>query len=286
MSAPFAIVTDGTCTPPGIPLKDLGVGVAPLHVRIGGDAYRAGAGGDLSNERFYELLRDGAQVATTSQPSPGDWSTLFDEARARGQRDVLVVTIAASMSGTFASASLAARDSDLNVIVVDSLTNSGGQGLIVRALSRAREAGCSFDDAVALARRLAGRPVIFAYVDTLEFLQRSGRVPALAAVFGALLRIKPLVRIADGETKPVGRARTRAQALERVKGLARASVAPAGAAAVGVVHTDEPAIAAELAAWARAAFSCPDVFCEEAGPVLATHVGPGVVAIALLEEDS
>lgn len=283
---PFAIVTDGTCTSPGIPLKDLGVGVAPLHVRLGADAYTAGAGGDLSNERYYELLREGAQLPTTSQPSPGDWTTLFDAARARGQRDVLVVTIAGTMSGTFASAVLAARSSDLNVTVIDSRTNSGGQGLIVRALARAREAGCSFDDAVTLARRLAGRPVIFAYVDTLEFLRRSGRVPALAAVFGSLLRIKPLVRIADGETKPVGRARTRAQALERVKGLARASVAPASAASVGVVHTNAPAIAAELAGWARTAFSCPDVFCEEAGPVLATHVGPGVVAIALLKEDS
>ena len=286
MNAPFAIVTDGTCTPPGIALKDLGVGVAPLHVRFGADAYTAGAGGDLSNERYYELLRAGTEVPTTSQPSPGDWTALFDEARARGQRDVVVVTIAETMSGTFASAGLAARSSDLNVIVVDSRTNSGGQGLIVRALARAREAGHSFDEAVALARRLAGRPVIFAYVDTLEFLRRSGRVPALAAVFGSLLRIKPLVRIADGETKPVGRARTRAQALERVKGLARASVGPTGAATIGVVHTNAPAIAAELASWARSAFSCPDVFCEEAGPVLATHVGPGVVAIALLKEDS
>lgn len=286
MSVPFAIVTDGTCTPPGISLKDLDVGVAPLHVRIGADTYTAGAGGDLSNERYYELLKDGARPPTTSQPSPGDWTTLFDEARARGQRDVLVVTIAGTMSGTFASASLAARNSDLNVTVIDSRTNSGGQGLIVRALARARQDGSPFDEAAALARRLAGRPEIFAYVDTLEFLRRSGRVPALAAVFGSLLSIKPIVRIADGETRLVGRARTRAQALDRVKGLARASVGPTGAATVGIVHTDAPAIAAELAGWARAAFSCPDVFCEEAGPVLATHVGPGVVAIALLEEDS
>lgn len=285
MSTAFGVLTDGTCTMPASALRALDVSVAPLHVQIGADWYTSGGDGDLSHARFYELVADGTQHPTTSQPSPGEWLALFDAARARGQRDLLVITIASTMSGTHASATVAAGMSDPQVVVIDSGTNSGGQGLIVSAVARARSAGCSFEDAVALARRLAGKPRIFAYVDTLEYLRRSGRVPALQAMFGMLLRIKPIVQIFEGRTEPIGRARTRERALARLKELATGVVSGGARARIAVVHTNEPAIAAELASWARGAFDCAELFCEEAGPVLAAHVGPGVVAIAVMTED-
>lgn len=286
MSAAFGLLTDGTCTLPSGAARALDVGVVPLHVRIGNDSYTSGGDGDLSHARFYELIADGAGDPSTSQPSPGEWVAHFDAARARGQQNLLVITIASEMSGTFASATAAARMTSPRVTVIDSRTNSGGQGLIVSALAQARQQGCSFDDAVALAQRLAGKPRIFAYVDTLEYLRRSGRVPAAQAMFGAMLRIKPIVRIVDGRTEPIGRARTRSRALARLKELSSEMVAGGERVGIGVVHTNAPDIAAELASWAGATFDCAELFCEEAGPVLAAHVGPGVVAIAIMKEDS
>lgn len=286
MSEAFGILTDGTCTMPAGALRALDIGVAPLHVRIGTDSYTSGGNGDLSHARFYELIADRAHHPSTSQPSPGEWLALFDAARARGQQDLIAITIASEMSGTHASATTAARMTGPRVVVVDSRTNSGGQGLIVNAVARARREGCSFDDAVALAQRLAGKPRIFAYVDTLEYLRRSGRVPAAPALFGTLLHIKPIVRIVDGRTEPIGRARTHARALARLKELATEMVNGGAGVKVAVVHTNAPQIAAELADWARGAFDCAELFCEEAGPVLAAHVGPGVVAIAIMKEDS
>ena len=286
MSAAFGILTDGTCTLPAAAFRALDVGVAPLHVRIGADWYTSGGDGDLSHTRFYELIADGDHHASTSQPSPGEWLALFDAARARGHQDLLAITIASEMSGTHASATTAAGMTGPRVVVVDSRTNSGGQALIVNAVARARQEGCSFDDAVALAQRLAGKPRIFAYVDTLEYLRRSGRVPAAQALFGALLHIKPIVRIADGRIEPVGRARTRPKALARLKELATEMVDGGAGVKVAVVHTNAPELAAQLADWARGAFDCAELFCEEAGPVLAAHVGPGVVAIAIMKEES
>lgn len=286
MTAAFGLLTDGTCTLPAGAFRSLEVGVAPLHVRIGADSYTSGGAGDLSHARYYELIADRAHHPSTSQPSPGEWLALFDAARARGQQDLLVITIASEMSGTHASATAAARMTGPRVVVVDSRTNSGGQGLIVNEVARARQQGSSFDDAVALARRLAGKPRIFAYVDTLEYLRRSGRVPAAQAIFGSLLDIKPIVRISDGRTEPVGRARTRPRALARLKELATEMVDAGARAKVAVVHTNAPQIAGELAEWARGAFDCAELFCEDAGPVLAAHVGPGVVAIAIMKEES
>ncbi|HEY6204028.1 MAG TPA: DegV family protein [Candidatus Limnocylindria bacterium] len=286
MSEAFGVLTDGTCTLPSGAFRALEVGVVPLHVRIGADSYTSGGDGDLSHTRFYELIGDRAHHPSTSQPSPGEWLALFDAARARGQQDLLVITIASEMSGTHASAMAAARMTGPKVVVVDSRTNSGGQGLIVDAVARARQQGCSFDDAVALAQRLAGKPRIFAYVDTLEYLRRSGRVPAAQAIFGSLLHIKPIVRIVDGRTEPIGRVRTRPRALARLKELAAEMVDGRAGVKIAVVHTNAPQIAAELASWAQGAFECAELFCEEAGPVLAAHVGPGVVAIAIMKEDS
>lgn len=286
MSAAFGVLTDGTCTLPTEMFRTLDVGAVPLHVLIGGDSYTSGGEGDLSHARFYELIADREVHPSTSQPNPGEWVAFFDAARARGQQDLLVITIASEMSGTFASATAAARMTSPRVVVIDSRTNSGGHGLIVSAVARARQQGCSFDDAVALAQRLAGRPQIFAYLDTLEYLRRSGRVPALQAMFGSLLAIKPIVRIADGRTEPIGRVRTRRRALASLKELATEMVDGQAGVRVAVVHTNAPQIAAELASWARGAFDCAELFCEEAGPVLAAHVGPGVVAIAIMKEDA
>ncbi|MBM4434084.1 MAG: DegV family protein [Chloroflexi bacterium] len=283
MNAPFGILTDGTCTLPSGAALD--VDVVPLHVRFGTESYTSGGDGDLSHARFYELIADRRDRPTTSQPSPGEWVTRFDAARARGQRDLLVITIASEMSGTFASATVAARTTDLRVAVVDSRTNSGGQGLIVAAVARAREQGRTFDEVVALAQRLAGRPRIFAYVDTLEFLRRSGRVPAAQAIFGSLLAVKPIVRIADGRTEVIGRVRTRPRAVARLKELATEMVGSAKDVRIAVVHTNAPQIAADVAAWAGTALDHRELFSGEAGPVLAAHVGPGVVAIAIMKED-
>ena len=286
MSARFGILTDGTCTLPATAVRALDVRVAPLHVRIGDQSYTSGGDGDLSHTRYYELIASQGRYPTTSQPSPGEWLELFDAARTGGERDLLVITIASAMSGTYASATVAAGMTGPAVVVVDSRTNSGGQGLIVSAVARARQDGCSFEEAVALAQGLAGRPRIFAYVDTLEYLRRSGRVPAAQALFGTLLNVKPIVQIVDGRTEPIGRARSRSQALARLKDLAADHVGRGGRARIAVVHTNAPDSAAELARWAEGTFSCTELFCEEAGPVLAAHVGPGVVAIAALKEES
>lgn len=283
----FAIVTDGTCTLPAATVRELDIELVPLHVLFGADDYTLGASsGDLSHERFYEMLERRKEHPSTSAPSLGEVHEVFERILGTGVRDVLAITMDANRSVTHSVVSSAAQAMRANIVVVDSGSVSGGLGMLVSVSARARRAGRSFQDTVALAQRLAKKPVLLVYVDTLEFLRRSGRVPAVQALFGSLLQVKPLLRFAAGEVENVDRQRTRSRGLARLRELAVASLGEGSRARVCVLHTNASEDASRLAEWAQSTFHCVDFFVEEAGPVLATHVGPGVLAIGYLKEDA
>jgi DegV family protein with EDD domain len=278
----FAIVTDGTCTLPNSFYEENEVSVIPLHVIFGNDDYISGV--DLSHQRFYELLSTRKQHPTTSAPSLGECHEVFSRVLATGTRDVIAVTMDSSRSLTFSVVRNVAQSLNANISVIDSKSVSGGLGMVIAACVRARRDGRSFQDTVALAERLAGQPVLNVYVDTLEFLRRSGRVPTMRAFFGSLLQIRPILKFAGGDAEPVDRVRTRSRGIERVKELTLRELGAGARARVCVLHTKSPHDAQGLADWAQENFHCLDFFKEEAGPVLGAHVGPGVVAIGYLKE--
>lgn len=280
----FAIVTDGTCTLPAPFFAENEVQLLPMHVNFGADSYTSGV--DLTHEQFYGMLGTRKEHPTTSQPSLGECHETYERVLATGVKDVLAITVDAGRSGTYSVANSAAQTMQGNVVVVDSRTVSGGLGFIVAACVRARRDGRSFEETVALARRLAGKPQLLVYVDTLEFLRRSGRVPAVQALFGSLLHVKPILRFAAGQVEPVDKLRTRSKGIARVRDLALAEVGAGGRARMCVLHTKSPDDARALAEWVQSTFHCVEFFVEEAGPVLAAHVGPGIVAVGLLKEDA
>ena len=280
----FAIVTDGTCTLPSSYYADHDIGLVPLHVNFGLDSYRSGV--DLSHHQFYELLATRREHPTTSQPSLGEFRDAYERVLASGTREILVITIDAALSGTYSVARSAAQPVEGEIAVVDSRSTSGGLGLLVSACARARRDGLNFHETVALAERLAGKPELLVYVDTLEFLKRSGRVPAVRALFGALLQIKPILRFANGSVDNIDRVRTRSRGIARLRELVVDAVGEGGRARMCVLHTKSPQEAAELAEWVQRTFHCLEFWSEEAGPVLGAHVGPGVVAVGFLKEDA
>jgi DegV family protein with EDD domain len=212
---------------------------------------------------------------------------VFERVLATGARDVLVITMDGNpkRSATHSIVKSAAQAMDGNFVVVDSKSVSGGLGFIVSACARARREGRSFEETVALAQRLSGKSVLLVYVDTLEFLRRGGRVPAAQALFGSLLHIKPILRFGEGDPEPIERVRTRSRGLERVRALALGEVGAGKRARMCVLHTKSPDDAQAMADWVQQTFHCSEFFREEAGPVLAVHVGPGVVAVGYLREE-
>ena len=282
MTGRFAIVTDGSVTLPANFLKEQQLAIAHDHISFGMDSFTPNV--DLADEKYYELIRTRKEHPSTSQPSLGDIRDAYEAALAYA-KDVLVITVDATRSGTFGTMSTAAQAMGGRFEMVDSRSVSGGLGLMVMAAARARQQGCSLDEAAASVRKMAQKINLIAYIDTLEFLKKSGRVSAVQALVGSILSVRPLLRFAGGEPVILDRIRTRSRGLARLREVVASDVGEGSRAQVFVLHTNSPADARELGAWARRTFHCVEYFEQEAGPVLATHVGPGVVALAFVKED-
>ncbi|MDE7435350.1 MAG: DegV family EDD domain-containing protein [Lachnospiraceae bacterium] len=178
--------------------------VLPLTIRFGDTEYQDGV--NLSREEFYEKLIEEEELPQTSQLTPYDFSTAYEEAKAAGET-VIVITMSAKLSGTYQSALLAAQDYDGMVYVVDSANVTVGEHALVEYALRLVDSGL---EAVSIVSRLEAdknRIRLVALLDTLEYLKKGGRISAAAAMVGGVLNIKPVIAIEHGEVAMLGKAR-------------------------------------------------------------------------------
>lgn len=282
MSEQFAIVVDGTAALPSDLARELDIISLPVHVSFGDQSFTQGV--DLTFDQFYERLEKPDAKPTTSQPSLGECTATYDAALAKGATRILVVTLATELSGTYSAAFTAAQQHGQPIEVVDSRGTAGTTSLIATACARARRNGSTFEQAVALARKLAGNVKLRAIIDTLEQLKRSGRASGMQAMFGSLLQVKPIIKIENGKLDPLDKVRTRAKAMSRLQELVEAEVAPGTKLHASVIHTNAPDRAKELAEWIKGRYDCVELYVAEAGPAIATHGGPGVVGVCWYPE--
>jgi len=281
---PFAIIIDGTTVLPQAMRRELDLRTLPLHVSFGAESYTADV--DLTAEQFYEKIRDPKAKPTTSQPSIGECRDVYEQAARDGFRDMLVLSLATELSGTFSVASTTAQQIiDANIVVVDTRSTASSIGLISTACAKARREGRSLEQTVALARGLAGKTNLLALIDTLDFLRRSGRISGAKAIFGSLLSVKPILEVGGGKAEAVDRVRTRERGIARLKELVEARTPPGARIHAAVLHADAPDRARLLGEWVQERFHCVEYWVDEAGPGLASHAGPGTVAIGWYQEE-
>jgi DegV family protein with EDD domain len=229
-----------------------------------------------SFDAFYERLRRSADLPTTSQPSIGDFLAVFEPLVSAGT-DVVSIHLAGGISGTVESARQAAEQAGGRVEVIDSETACGGLGLVVLAAARAARDGCSVDEVVAAARAARAVLKIWFAIDTLDYLQRGGRIGKAQAMLGAALKIKPILSL-ESEIVPVERVRTSGRAFERMVDYAQ-SRKDAGADGWVVQHIQAVDQAERLVERGREIFGTEPVWVSEVGPVIGAHVGPGLVGV-------
>lgn len=273
------IITDSTCEASQAVLSHPRVTVLPLSVVFGQTALRDGV--DITREQFWERLPKSDPLPTTAQATPADFGQLFKQFTAAGD-EVIAIPISSRLSGTY-DAAMTARESQPGwpVSVVDSLSVSVGLGLLVEEAVRMAEAGAQRNEIVARIEALRKDIRIIFTVDTLEYLQRGGRIGRAQAFVGTLLKFKPLLGIADGEVVPVSRVRSKAKALETMQDLLLQQVPARGPQVrVGVTHALVPEEAAQVGRSLGERFGTPNVFVADLGPVLGTHVGPGTIGAA------
>lgn len=274
-----ALVADTTHYAPRDLLREHEIHEVSLYVKLGDELVRESSMPDFG--AFYERLRELDQLPTTSQPSIGDFLAVYEPLVQEG-RDIVSVHIAGGISGTAESARQAAEDvmarhPGRRVEVIDTHTACGGIALCALAGDAAARAGGDVDAVAERVRRAAQSMRIWFAVDTLEYLRRGGRIGTAQAWVGGALKIKPILTI-DGEITPVERVRTAGRALERMADYLEARRED-GADGWVVQHIRAPEQAEQLAERGRDLFGCDPVFVSEIGPVIGTHVGPGLLGV-------
>jgi DegV family protein with EDD domain len=277
-----AVVTDTTSYLPDDLIDEHGIHRVSLYVSIDGEQ-RAEI--DIpANEYadFYERLRRSREGATTSQPSVGDFISVYEPLLADGL-EVVSIHLAAGISGTVESAQqakqrlLADADEKDRIRVLDSGTGCGGQGLVVLAAARAAASGADGSAVLAAAQRCREGLEMWFAIDTLEYLRKGGRIGAAQAWLGSALQIKPILTLQE-EITPVERVRTRRRALERMVEYGRQRHVD-GADAWVVQHIQDPQTALQLVDQCRGIFGSEPAFVSEVGPVIGAHVGPGMIGV-------
>ena len=204
------VVTDSTSDLPLELAESLGITVVPCNVNFGTETFKDGV--DLSAEEFYERLINGSQFPSTSQPSPGDFIETYE--RVEEDADGIVsVHVSAGLSGTYNSAIQAKEQASVKcpIEVVDSYQASCGLGVVAIAAAQEGGKGANLEAVAETARSAADRAELFFLLDTLEYLQKGGRIGKARALVGTVLKIKPMIVLRDGVVHELGKARTFSQ---------------------------------------------------------------------------
>jgi DegV family protein with EDD domain len=276
----LGIVTDSTCDLPKYLIEQHELEVVPSILIIDGKEYADGIG--ISREDFYKRLPALQTQPSTAAPSIGEFSTRYDSLLARGCDHVLSIHAAGLLTTIINSARQAARDFPDKITVVDSLSLSLGLGFQVIAAAEAVEYG--LDAALDAIESTRKRLHVFAALDTMENLKRSGRVPGAVAALGSLLSIKPIIELTNGEVKAIGAVRTTKQGNER---MLKFLLDSGELERLAILHTGAEPRAKEFlnTIMQQASQSVPrDILMVNVTTVIGTHVGPNALGFAAIRK--
>ena len=274
------VVDSGSCLPPDL-LRQWDITVAPHELTFDGRTFRDGV--DLHRDQFYELLKKKRGALTTAAPRPQQFLESFIAAGMIAP-NVLCLTQSCNFSATYQSARAAAvladsRMSGVRVEVIDSQAAAGASGLIALAAARWAAKGYSMERVVAGVNHLIPRVDLIAFLETLYYLRRSGRVGKLQAWTGSLLRVRPVTELKLGEARILEKPRSRARAMQRLLDLMGQRVGRS-LVTLNVMEADSRVDAQALLGRIQSEFNCREAILSEFTPVIGAHTGPGLLGVA------
>jgi DegV family protein with EDD domain len=275
---PVKIVTDSVSDIPSQIIHDLGITVIPVLVRFGEETYRDGI--DITNDQFYEKLVSSKVMPTTSVPSLDMFARTY--ARLAEETDaILVIMLSAKLSGLHNAALQSANlmESKCRIEVVDSKLAVMAQGFVVIMAAKAAQAGASLDEILEIVHRNLPRVDMRAAFDTLEYLQRGGRIGRAQAFMGSVLKINPIITLKDGLVEPVSRVHSRAKAIDALYNFAAGYSHIDGLAVEDAACPEDGDLLVERLS---AIFPRERILRSRTTPVIGTHTGPGLLLVAVL----
>jgi DegV family protein with EDD domain len=274
----IALVCDSTADLQDVDLANLGVDMVPLNVHFGTELFRDYV--DITPSEFLTRLATTPVMPRTSQPSPAAFQAVYESVAADCDA-ILVLTLSSKLSGTYQSAVLGAKSANLStpVRVLDSLSASIGLGLQVRRARSLIDSGLPIDEIVTTLQAERSQYHLIFFADTLEYLQRGGRIGKASQLVGSILKIKPLLIVVDGEVEPYERTRSRSRAIEGLIEYARQFSTFDQFAILHDGTTPEDVTTIEQGLADLIAGS--NVIVSQYGPIIATHVGPKALGLCV-----
>ena len=279
----LGIVTDSTSDLPADLIERYGIEVVPSILVIEGEQYADGEG--ISRADFYARLPAMKMFPTTAAPSIGEFSARYLKLLELGCDHILSIHAASQLTAICGIAAQAAQDYPNRVAIVDSGSLSLGLGFQTLAAAEAAESGAGLEAVLAAIADTRRRLRVSAALDTMDFLRRSGRVPAAIAILGGALSIKPLVELTDGQIKAIGALRTTGQADERMAAFLKAGLP---LERLAILHTGAEARARNFLArlMNEASSGLPrDILIVNVTTVIGAHVGPNGLGLAAVRAE-
>ena len=274
------IVTDSTSYIPKQYIDEYEISVVSLNVILNGDSYREV---ELSNETFYEKMKQAKEIPTSSQPAPGEISDIFKRIISSGD-SILGIFLSSDMSGTVSSANLV-KDMILEeypegrIEIIDSRTNCMQLGYVVLEAAKAAKEGKSMEEVIDIASKVINSSRFIFTPETLEYLKKGGRIGGAAALLGNILQIKPILTVKDGKTTVLTKVRTKKKAIDSMINILEEDISSRNLRGITVHHINCYNEGVLLANKIQEKLGI-DVNIESIGPVIGLHVGPGSIGIA------
>ncbi len=276
------IVTDSTADLPQGLAEKLDITVVPLKVHFGDEEYLDWI--NLDSDSFYAKLKSSAVMPRTSQPSPADFEAVYRRLTAEGG-SIISMHISSQLSGTCQSATIAKSMLEgADIEIVDTKVTSMALGLLVIEAARAVRDGKNKEEIMAQIYTQMNKIKVFFGVDTLEYLQKNGRIGKAAALLGGLLNVKPLLTLKDGIITPKEKVRGRAKLLEKMVNVVAEEFGEDVKGKAVILHGDSLDEALRLKEKVDERYGFSEIIISSIGAVIGTHTGPGVLAIAVLPD--
>ncbi|NSF74015.1 DegV family protein [Blautia wexlerae] len=279
----YVITTDNNSDLPEEYLKDHGVGCMYLSYSMDGKNYTHE--NFLPEHEFYEAMRNGS-MPTTAQVNPENAKALLEPYLKEG-KDILHIAFSSGLSGTYNSSRIAAEElmeeyTDRRIIVVDSLSASLGQGLLVWLAQQKKELGQTLEDVADWVEKNKLKMVHLFTVDDLNHLYRGGRVSRTTAIVGSMLNIKPVLHVDnEGKLTAIGKVRGRKKALQELVKLMDEKIGSFGADCdtIFISHGDCEQDAQYVAAKVKEKYNIKNIIINQVGATIGAHSGPGTMAL-------
>lgn len=279
MTEKITVITDSGSDVPAAIAHELGIKIIPLQINYKDRSYRDGV--DIDSDTVYERLS--TEVPTTSLPKGEDILDLLKQLEKEGTTHILAVVLSSGLSGTYNLMRLMATETDLKMAVLDTKNIGIGSGMSAIAAARMVKAGKSFDEILTAMNDVIAKTKVFFVLQTLEYLQKGGRIGKVTAIVGTAFDLKPIITCnAEGIYTTVTKARGRKLSLNRLKELildqAQGAKSYSLAFAHGLALDELNKLKEDLSAKLT---GIKEIYVGPCSPALGVHTGPGLLGIAI-----